>query len=196
MLRLEQLQPRGLGRFDLELSAGECIAVEGPSGSGKTLLLRAIADLDPCPGDVLLDEVSRSAMSGPAWRRRVMYVAAESGWWAERVGDHFEDWQDVLDRFGPLGLPANCNGWPVQRLSTGERQRLALLRALEAGPTVLLLDEPTSGLDETAVAAVEALLDGRRRAGAVLLWVTHDASQAARVATRRLRLAAGRPVAA
>lgn len=196
MLRLEQLQPRGLDRFDLELSAGECIAVQGPSGSGKTLLLRAIADLDPCPGDVLLEGVSRSAMSGPAWRRRVMYVAAESGWWAERVGEHFEDWQDVSARHGSLGLPADCDEWPVQRLSTGERQRLALLRALEAAPSVLLLDEPTSGLDETAVAAVEELLDGHRRDGAALVWVTHDPAQAARVATRRLNLDPGRTVAA
>lgn len=196
MLRLEQLQPHGLDRFDLKLSAGECVAVQGPSGSGKTLLLRAIADLDPCPGDVLLNGVSRSAMSGPAWRRRVMYVAAESGWWAERVGEHFEDWQDTSGRHGSLGLPADCDEWPVQRLSTGERQRLALLRALEAAPSVLLLDEPTSGLDETAVAAVEDLLDGHRRDGAALVWVTHDPAQAARVATRRLNLDSGRTVAA
>lgn len=196
MLRLERLQPRGLNRLDLDLAASECIAVEGPSGSGKTVLLRAIADLDPCPGDVVLHGVSRSAMSGPEWRRRVRYVAAESGWWADRVGDHFENWQDVVGRHGSLGLPADCDHWPVDRLSTGERQRLALLRALEGVPQVLLLDEPTSGLDGTAVTAVEALLDGRRREGVALVWVTHDPDQAARVATRHLTLTAGHTVAA
>lgn len=196
MLRLEQLQPHGLDPIDLEIGAGECIAVQGASGSGKSLLLRAIADLDPCPGEAMLDGVSRSTMAGPAWRRRVMYVAAESGWWAERVGEHFEDWQSVVHRHGALGLSADCDGWPVQWLSTGERQRLALLRAIERDPSVLLLDEPTSGLDAAAIEAAEALLDGCRRDGMALIWVTHDPSQAARMATRQLNLIDGRAVAA
>lgn len=196
MLRLEQLQPQGLDPIDLELGAGECLAVQGASGSGKTLLLRAIADLDPCPGEVMLDGASRGSMTGPAWRRQVMYVSAESGWWGERVGEHFEDWQAVVQRHGTVGLPADCDGWAVQRLSTGERQRLALLRAIERVPRVLLLDEPTSGLDTTAIAAAEALLDDCRRDGMALVWVTHDPVQAARVASRHLTLCAGRAVAA
>lgn len=196
MLRLEQLQPRGLDPIDLEIGAGECIAVQGASGSGKSLLLRAIADLDPCPGEALLDGVSRSAMPGPAWRRRVIYVAAESGWWAERVGDHFEDWPGVIQRHGSLGLAGDCDGWPVQGLSTGERQRLALLRAIEQAPSVLLLDEPTAGLDAAAIAAAEALLGDCRRDGRALIWVTHDPTQAARMATRQLSLTDGRMVAA
>ncbi len=195
MLRLEQLQPRGLGPIDLEIGAGECLAVQGASGSGKSLLLRAIADLDPCDGDALLDGVSRAAMPGPAWRRQVIYVAADSGWWAERVGEHFEDWQGVVARHGALGLAADCDGWPVELLSTGERQRLALLRAIEQTPRALLLDEPTSGLDAAAIAAAEALLDDCRRAGMALVWVTHDPAQAARMATRRLSLSDGHAVA-
>lgn len=195
MLRLEQLQPHGLDPIDLEIGPGECIAVQGASGSGKSLLLRAIADLDPCPGEAMLDGISRSAMAGPAWRRRVMYVAAESGWWAERVGEHFEDWQGVVRRHGTLGLSTGCDEWMVELLSTGERQRLALLRAIEQVPSMLLLDEPTSGLDAAAIAAAEALLDDCRRGGMALIWVTHDPAQAARMATRRLNLADGRAVA-
>ena len=196
MLQLRQVQPRGLEPIDLDVARGECVTIEGPSGSGKTTLLRAVADLDPCPGGIALDGDSRAAMPGPAWRRRVMYLAAESGWWAERVDEHFADRQALSERLGALGLPADCIDWPVDRLSTGERQRLALLRALEPGPRVLLLDEPTGGLDAATAERVEALLAAQQRDGVALVWVTHDAAQARRVATRRLALARGRLAAA
>lgn len=196
MLTLEGLQPHDLAPVDLDIAAGECVAVQGASGSGKTLLLRAIADLDPCPGDVKLDGISRTSMTGPDWRRQVMYVPAESGWWDERVGAHFGDWPAVVSRHGSLGLPDDCEAWPVERLSTGERQRLALLRAIEQMPRVLLLDEPTSGLDQSAIGATEALLERQRRDGASLVWVTHDAVQAGRVSSRQLTLSDGKAVVA
>ena len=140
MLRVEGLSRPGLGPVDLELASGRCLAVTGPSGSGKTLFLRALADLDPSQGRVSLNGKSREAMAATDWRRRVTYVATESGWWAETVGAHFKDWDGLGDITGALGLP-DAAGWPVARLSTGERQRLALARALELAPQVLLLDE-------------------------------------------------------
>lgn len=196
MLRLQGLQPHGLAPVTLDIDAGDCLVVQGPSGSGKTLLLRAIADLDPCPGEAELDGMARSALSGPEWRQRATYVAADSGWWADRVGAHFTDWPRVVARHGSLGLPGDCEHWPVEQLSTGERQRLALLRAIEQQPRVLILDEPTSGLDGEAAATVETTLDAIRRTGTALIWVTHDDTQAARVATRRLTLGDGQAVAA
>src|SRR6516165_11237997 len=80
----------------LSLSAGECIAVRGPTGAGKTLLLRAIADLDPNEGLVSLDGHDRATIPGPEWRRRVGYVPAEPGWWADTVGEHFSEWTSAL----------------------------------------------------------------------------------------------------
>ena len=62
----------------LVVSAGEIVTLRGASGSGKTLLLRAIADLDPHKGEVSLNGVARSGMTGPEWRRRVRFVAAEA----------------------------------------------------------------------------------------------------------------------
>jgi phosphate-transporting ATPase len=194
------LSVRGLRRLHLaasfDLGAGECLALEGPSGSGKTQLLRAVADLDPNEGTVLLEGKPRDGMPAPAWRRLVGYVAAEAGWWADAVGEHFPDWAAAAPLAGHLGLPPACRGWPVARLSTGERRRLALARALAAapgGPRVLLLDEPTTGLDGAAAAAVEALVAERRRAcGTGVVWVTHDPAQAGRVARRRLLLRDGR----
>ena len=58
-------------------------------GGGKSLFLRMIADLDPCQGEVFLDGVERRRMTAPAWRRQVVYNAAEPGWWREAVAEHF-----------------------------------------------------------------------------------------------------------
>ena len=89
------------------------------------------------------------------------------------------------------GFPEEAKAWPIGRLSTGERLRLALVRALMVQPKVLLLDEPTAALDPVSVAAVESLIATRVRAGLAVLWVTHDAEQAKRVARRLLVVKGG-----
>ena len=192
LLRTRGLRRPGLEPVSFDLAEGECVAVQGPSGSGKTLLLRALADLDPNEGEVQLGGEPREAMPAPLWRRRVTYLAAEAGWWAETVGAHFCNWAAVAPLIGRLGLPPACVDWPVMHLSTGERQRLALARTLELEPRVLLLDEPTSGLDPAAAAAVEAIVTERLAGTVGALWVTHDAVQARRVARRRLVVENGR----
>lgn len=192
MLIVRELARPGLAPVSFTLQPGECLAVQGPSGAGKTLLLRAVADLDPNRGQVILDDEARDKLPGPVWRRRVIYVPAESGWWSERVGEHFSDWKQAVPLLPMLRLSEAVRDWSVQRLSTGERQRLALLRALILEPRILLLDEPTSGLDSEASAAVERLLDSRLQAGLGILWVTHDHAQARRMARRGLFLESGR----
>ena len=87
-----------------------------------------------------------------------------------------------------LGLREGFIDIPVAQLSTGERQRLALLRGLLRQPQVMLLDEPTAALDEASVAAVEQLLQARQAQGMSLLWITHSHAQALRVGQRGLRL--------
>ena len=168
--------------FDLQ--DGECVALQGPSGVGKTLLLRSVADLDPNEGTVKLDGTLREAMPAPAWRKRVTYLAAEPGWWSDTVQEHFTDWDDALPLVSRLGLPGDCGPWPIQRLSTGERQRLGLVRALMLRSRVLLLDEPTSALDPASAAAVESLIAERISNGTTVIWSTHDNTQARRVASR------------
>jgi phosphate-transporting ATPase len=192
LLSVRGLARPGLQPLDFELAEGECLVVSGPSGAGKSLLLRALADLDPNEGELSLDGEAREAMPAPRWRRLVTYLPAEPGWWAETVGAHFTDWRAAEPLVEALGLSADSRNWPVSRLSTGERQRLALVRALVQQPRVLLLDEPTAGLDETARDAVETLVAGRLAEGAAALWVTHDAEQARRLARRRLRIEHGR----
>jgi putative ABC transport system ATP-binding protein len=186
ILRVCDLRTNLLKPASLSLSAGECIAVTGPSGAGKTLLLRAIADLDPSDGLVCLDGRDRSTIAGPEWRRLVGYMPAEPGWWADTVGEHFSEWTAALAFVRDLGFPEEAKAWPITRLSTGERLRLALIRALMMRPRVLLLDEPTAALDPASVAAVESLIAARIQAGLAVLWVTHDAEQAKRMAHRLL----------
>jgi ABC-type iron transport system FetAB ATPase subunit len=190
-----RLSVRGLrsalaGPFDLELAAGGAAAVSGPSGSGKSLFLRMVADLDPNSGEVALDGAPRSGMAAPAWRRRAPYVAAESGWWRDTVAEHFAPErraaaQALAERFG---LADDLMAGPVLRLSTGERQRLAIIRALVLDPPLLLLDEPTAPLDPEATGRVEAELRARLAGGMSLIVVTHDAAQADRLGARHYRM--------
>lgn len=182
MLSVRALSRPGLRPASFDLADGECLFVRGKSGSGKTLLLRAIADLDPNTGTLTLDGESRDSMAAPLWRRRVGYLATEPGWWADRLGDHFPDWEAAREFLEPLGLPEDCRGARVATLSTGERQRLALIRTLLIEPRVLLLDEPTSGLDAATTAVVESLILARLGSGVGIIWVTHDDAQASRIA--------------
>lgn len=192
MLELLSLQRLHVGPVDLRLDAGECIAVQGRSGSGKSVLLRMAADLDVHDGDCALDGDRCSQMPAPEWRRQVTYVAPDSGWWAEGIADHFASPAALRALLPRVGLAPEAVGWPVARLSTGERQRLALLRAVANGPRVLLLDEPTSGLDFDTRTQVEALLREQLQAGRAILLVTHDPDLAQRLARRRFTMDAGR----
>ena len=189
-LRAAGLQSTRAGPFDFALAPGDCLAITGPSGAGKSLLLRMIADLDPHEGDILLDDRACAAMPAAEWRRQAIYSAAESGWWLDRVGDHFPEQPTQLA--DALALRPGIFNQPVATCSTGERQRLALLRALGPQSPVLLLDEPTGALDPDGVARAERLLQHRLAAGTTLVLVTHDPAQAERLGTVRGHLNQGR----
>jgi len=197
-LTLRRLRNDLAGPFDLELGAGTCAAITGPSGSGKSLFLRMIADLDPNEGEVWLGGAERASFGPTQWRGRVTYVSAESGWWAERVIDHFPGHHrdEVAELAARIGIAAELLDAPVVHLSTGERQRMALARAFLARPPILLLDEPTGPLDEQSTAAVETLLRALMADATSILLVTHDSNQAQRLGARHYRMASGRLEAA
>ena len=190
-LSLRDLRSPVVSARRLDVAAGECIAVMGPSGSGKSRLLRAIVDLDPNEGQVNLEGRSRKTIAAPDWRRAIAYVPAESGWWDEQVAAHFPEGYLSPTQLAAVDLPQTAGQWQVAHLSTGERQRLALLRALALEPKVLLLDEPTSGLDGDVTAKVEDLLREHLARGVAVVLVTHDPAQAARLARRRYRMETG-----
>jgi len=192
MLRVEALTRLGLGPFDFEVADGACLAITGPSGAGKSVLLRAIADLDPNEGQVRSGQFVRDEIPAPEWRRAVALLPAESGWWGDNVATHFRDAGALAPLLEQIGMAREATDWQVARLSTGERHRLALLRALEQGPEVLLLDEPTTMLDEGTTGRVEALLKARMAEGMSIVMVTHDPDQPARMGARALWLENGR----
>lgn len=194
MLRVENLQVYGLEPVSFSIKRGECVAIGGVSGSGKTVLLRAIADLDIAEGRVFLRDQERTSMTGPQWRRHVRYSAAEPGWWAETPREHFPPGAEPDKPVERLGLKRSQLDQSVSLLSTGERQRMALVRAMIDEPEVLLLDEPTGALDTKATGQAEQLIKNFAKAGGTILLVSHDPAQVKRLAIRKLSIRDGKLV--
>jgi ABC-type iron transport system FetAB ATPase subunit len=180
--------------FDLDLHPGECVALRAPSGGGKSSLLRVLCGLDDAvAGEVLLGGATPGAIGWPMFRRRVQLVAQEPVLPAGTVGEalarpfHYAAAEaDFAPEAAEALLAALFDAPPAldrqtTALSVGERQRVALVRALLAAPPILLLDEPTSALDPEATAKVEAAVSRHlRTAGAGALVVSHDPEQASR----------------
>lgn len=186
---VEALAVPGTEPVSFRLSPGEALGMAGPSGIGKTRLLRAMADLEPHDGRVSLDGSDQSAFPPHQWRRAVVYLPSESAWWHPRVVEHFAGWPPR--GLAELGLDESIGNRFVEQLSSGERQRLAALRAQALAPRVLLLDEPTANLDPDSAAAVEALVAVQRREeGLMVVWVTHGKEQRDRVATNSVTVRA------
>lgn len=189
LLQVNGLQWLGRGPYDLRLDAGESVGISGISGVGKSFFLRALADLHPTTGTVRLDGVLRQKIAGPAWRRRVMLLPAESRWWRQTPQEHFAAPEWLTEPMAALRLAPGLAQTPCDHLSSGQRQRFALLRGLQYEPQVLLLDEPTSALDSATCAAFESfLLAEQRRLGFALILVSHDAAQLSRLTRRRFEL--------
>jgi ABC-type iron transport system FetAB ATPase subunit len=191
-LSLVDLSFLGNGPYSLSIQPGECVGVTGSSGVGKTQLLRAVADVIPHKGDCFLSGTSCQAFAPEEWRTMVAMVPAESFWWYDLVGAHFNSnsgHDDPVVLLEKLGFSSDVMNWQISRLSTGERQRLALVRTLITRPKVLLLDEPTASLDKKMVHVVEELLARRFAHGYTsCIWVSHDLEQLSRVAERVFRV--------
>lgn len=184
MLNIESVAFLDWEAISLEINAGEIVAILGGSGSGKSLLLRAVSDLIKHEGNCSLEGEQSSNMTPTKWRRSVGYLAAEALWWEDTVGEHFLK-EPPVSQLTALGLPEDACSWAPSRLSMGERQRLGVLRMLNREPKALLLDEPTSNLDSESMASIESLLiEYIEVNNAPTIWVTHDRTQASRVASR------------
>jgi len=191
-LRVEKLRFLANGPYTFDLKEGECVGLSGKSGIGKTQLLRAVTDIIPYSGQLFLDGTPCTAFPAPIWRSRVTMVPAESFWWFDTVGDHFpstDESRSLKEKIAAVGFAEDVFDWRISRLSTGEKQRLALIRGLCNTPSVLLLDEPCSSLDAYHTTLTETFIDHYiQQNNASVLWVSHDSEQLRRVAGRELCL--------
>jgi ABC-type Fe3+/spermidine/putrescine transport system ATPase subunit len=191
-----------LGPVDLELASGAATAVLGPSGAGKTTLLRAIAGFLPLRAGRILRDGQR-VDNEPPERRRFGFVPPNLGLFPDRTvranvayplrlagrTDTEERTRSWVERFG---LGALAGRYPAQ-LSSGERQRVAMARALAAEPAALLWDEPLAALDvESREELLELLRELLDSIGTPLVLVTHDPAAAAALATTYVVLSGGR----
>jgi putative ABC transport system ATP-binding protein len=218
MIRVRDLVMRlpGNGRpvtildgVNLEVAAGEVVAITGPSGSGKSTLLGLIAGLDtPSAGSIAVDGVEVTGLGETAlarFRRRTLgfvfqsyhliptLTAAENVAVPLELAGVPEPLAAARARLAEVGLEARADHYPAQ-LSGGEQQRVAIARAVALTPPLLLADEPTGNLDSgTGAQIVDLLLALNRERRSTLLLVTHDASLAAR-AGRAIALRDGRVV--
>lgn len=185
---------------DLQVAGGTLMAVVGPNGSGKTSLLRALARIDHAGGGVLIDgeEVDQTA---PARRSRLLSFlpAARDVPWSIAARDvvalglSTPDHERVEDLLTLLDLREFATR-PIDRLSTGERARVLLARALAPRPRALLLDEPLSNLDPYWALRIVDVLASTAREGSAVIVSLHDLGMLERF-DRALLMASGAVVA-
>lgn len=184
MLAVHNLCFLDYGPFSFSIDDQTGISLQGSSGSGKSLLLRAIADLDEHDGQVSLHGQQQDETPAHEWRRMVGYLMADAIFWADNVEEHFTSPIDspFLQQAAERLRVDSLLDASVTKLSTGEKQRLALLRLLANQPRALMLDEPTSHLDETSTLAAEAIINEYRQShDCPLILVSHDSSQCKRM---------------
>lgn len=193
ILSIEDVHTPGMVKpVTLALQPQQVWMISGESGTGKSRLLKALADLIEHTGKVTLFEKENAQQQDKVcpeiWRSKVMYFSAETAWWSDLVSAHFET-QPKPELLKLVGLKAGILEHNPDNLSSGEKQRLALLRGLQYEPKVLLLDEITANLDPKSARLVEELVsDYIAKHKAAALWISHDEEQQERLGCSECQL--------
>ena len=208
------LSATGLGRciddgwiwrgVEVELTAGENLAIVGPTGAGKSLLLRCLAGLDAADeGRIAIDDKPLDEWEMPAYRARVVYLhqrpALREGTVEENLRAVFQlaahrckgyDLSAVIRRLAAFDRGAAFLKKEDADHSGGEAQIVAVIRALSVEPSVLLLDEPSASMDAAATEQAEELVARwvGEAPGRASVWTSYDAAQVERVTDRTLTL--------
>jgi putative ABC transport system ATP-binding protein len=196
--RMGKLEYRALRGVDLEIGAGELVAIVGPSGSGKTTILNLVTGIDrPTAGSVTVDDLRIDTMSEEqlaVWRGEHVGVvfqffqllptltALENAVLPldfARRGSRRERYERAQHNLELVGL-ADKGGHLPAELSGGEQQRVAIARALASDPKLVVGDEPTGNLDTATAGEMFELLERLNAEGKTILYVTHDRELARR----------------
>ncbi len=204
--RDEPDKPPALGGVSLEIARGECLAILGQNGSGKSTLVRILSTLllpDGGEARVFGHDVVREAQ---AVRTVVNRVSVEASFFKKMSADENLAYaarfygltprstrSRIPEILGRVGFPTTRSGEPMEKLSRGMQQKVALARALLTSPTLLLLDEPTTGLDPRSKREVQAFITEMRAVhDTTILLCTHDLAEADALAERTGILHEGR----
>ena len=212
ILQLENLTRRIVGNdkplldnVNLSIQPGDRVGLSGGSGSGKTSLLRSVALLDPVSSGQILFQ-GQPVTDPPSYRRQVIYLHQGPAMAAGSVRDNLQlpftvaaaagsyDETKVVRWIDSLGKSPELLDQAADTLSGGEQQLVAVMRAIQVDPTVLLLDEPSASLDSESSEKFEQLVrlwlagsDDR-----ALIWTSHDESQLVRMTSRIVSMADGK----
>ncbi|RYH03475.1 ATP-binding cassette domain-containing protein [Salipiger sp. IMCC34102] len=193
-LEVRRRGKRLLGPVDLTLEPGGLTTVMGPNGSGKTTLLRALHGVERLSAGRIDWAAPPEAAQAFVFQTPIMLrrsVAANLVYPLKLAGvPRATRLAAARDWAGRIGLSDRLDT-QAPRLSGGERQKLALARALIRQPQMLFLDEPCASLDGAATQAIEDLLRKARDAGVTILMATHDLGQARRLSDRAIFMRAG-----
>jgi sulfonate transport system ATP-binding protein len=184
-----------LENFDVEIAAGEFVAIVGRSGCGKSTLLRSVVGLEtPQTGTIILGDIAEHNHQPDV---RVMFQDSRLLPWRRILPNVMLGLEPALvpqarKVLAQVGLAERANDWPAT-LSGGQRQRVALARALVHDPNLLLLDEPLGSLDAlTRIEMQQLIEDVWRSRGFTAMLVTHDVAEAISLADRVILIEGGR----
>ncbi len=184
LLVLNQVAIDPLSSFSAKVNAQDIIFLSGVSGSGKSRFLYALADLLPHQGSVALNSQDASLFSPAQWRQQVMLLPSQIEWWQATAGEHFRHPVNS-ETLHQLNLSTKHLQQPIDSLSTGQKQRLAILRTIDRNPTILLLDEATANLDtENTLKVEQFLLQWVKQQERAVIWCSHDSDQIKRLGNR------------
>jgi len=185
-----------LRRLDMEIAAGECVALTGRNGSGKTTLLRVASQLTrPTRGELSFPGLDRGAAPAIGYVSHAVMIyeeltAEENLLLFARLLGIAQPTKRAADLLEATGLATRKDS-PARTFSRGMKQRLAIARALLEDAGVLLLDEPGTGLDSESILWLTATIRQLRDLGRTIVMSVHGESSLSQLATRAARLDAG-----
>lgn len=191
-----------LNNLNLSINEGDFISISGPSGSGKSTFFKLTNHLiSPGSGEIIYRNKNIMEYDPVHLRKKICLCSQMPYLFGDRVLDNllFPFLQrklainmDLVNKYlSFLNLDESILHKNPKNLSGGEKQRIAIIRAIATKPDILLLDEVTSALDEANTSAVEELIKKLNSNGVTILWITHDSSQYQRLGNRRINIETG-----